>query len=132
MSEPDHWDPEPSERKFYRSSVDGQRGYLVRREGKDIIRLDRPMEEILKPFNESWRADMQVYPVSEHQVARIAFIADRALCGVLGRHDLERDDWLSLHEKARIKWMKEGPNSGDVRDDLYDAIIGTLRPMSNG
>lgn len=126
------WEPEQSDRVYYRSRQDGQRGYMVRRNGKDVIRLDRPMEEIIKPFNESWTPDNQVYPLNEHQVARVAFVADRALCGAMGKHDLSRQDWLSLHEKARLKWMKDGPNSGDVRDDLFDAIMGTLGAMTRG
>jgi hypothetical protein len=126
----DFWDPEPSDRVYYRARQDGQRGYIVRR---DKIRLDRPMEELIREFTNDWAPDNQTYPVTEHAIARIAFVADRALCGAIGKHDVARDnEWLSLSDKARQKWMKEGPSSGDVRDDLFDAIMGTLRPLSNG
>ena len=41
-------------------------------------------------------------------------------------------DWLSLKEQKRIAWMSDGPETGNVRDDLYDAIMGTLRPLTDG
>lgn len=132
MSSTENADPAPSERVYYRSKQDGQRGYLVKRDGEDRIRLDRPMEEILFKVSSLWEPDNQTYPMTEHQIARVAFVADRALCGAMGKHDLGRQDWLSLKEQARIKWMKDGPESGDIRDDLFDAIIGTLRGLTNG
>lgn len=124
------WDPEGSERTYYRSSEDGQRGYLVRmKDGRDMIRLDRPMEVILHKPSDQWKLDTQVYPISEVQIAQVAFVADRALCGALGKHRDAREDWLNLTDKARLKFMREGPCTGDVRDQLNDAIVGTLRGL---
>ena len=73
------WDPTPDQRTYYRSAEDGQRAYLVKRNGKDMVRLDRPMEEILRPLDGSWRPDTQTYPFTAHQVAEVAFAADRAV-----------------------------------------------------
>lgn len=128
----DHWDPAPDERTYYRSAEDNQRAYLVRREGKDMLRLDRTMEEILRPFTSAWKPDNQVHPVNAQQLAQVAFAADRALCRVLGKHAQSHGDWLSLKEQARIKWMAHGPATGDIRDDLFDAIMGTLRGLADG
>jgi hypothetical protein len=128
----DDWDPTPDQRTYYRSAEDGQRAYLVKRGGKDMVRLDRPMEEILRPLDGSWRPDTQTYPFTAHQVAEVAFAADRALCRTMGKHLDAGKEWLSLKEQARIKWMEEGPSTGDIRDDLYDAIMGTLKGMTDG
>lgn len=132
MKESD-WDPSPDEKTFYRSTQDGQRGYLVRRGGKDVIRLDRPMQEIIHPMNGTWVADVQIHPLTAHAVAAVAFAADRALCKAMGTVLPQKDgEWLSQKEKDRIKWMEKGPQTDDVREDLYDAIMGTLGPLTDG
>lgn len=130
------WNPAPSERTYYRSARDGQRAYLVRRGGKDMMRLDREMEEILHPVDlanmHEWRPDNQVHPINTHQLAQVAFAADRELCRVLGKPVEARREWLSMKEQDRVKWMQDGPDTGDIRDDLYDAIQGTLGSLLNG
>ena len=106
-SDSPNWDPTPDEKTFYRSTQDGQRGFLVRRGGKDKIRLDRPMEEIILPLSAQWVPDVQSHPLTAHAVAKIAFVADRALCEAMGRRLPGKDgDWLSLREQLRIKWME--------------------------
>lgn len=131
------WDPTPAERTYYRSAKDGQRAYLVRRNGKDMLRLDRPMEEILHPIDlensPEWRPDVTTPPLTPHAIAAVAFAADRALCKATGvQLKSHQTEWLSMKEQARIDWMNEGPKTGDIRDDLYDAIMGTLRPLTDG
>ena len=130
------WTPAPSERTYYRSVRDGQRAYLVRRGGKDMMRLDREMEEILFPVNkenlQEWVADRQVHPINAYQLAQVTFAADRELCRVMGKTIESRKEWLSLKEQERVKWMEVGPDTGDIRDDLYDAMTGTLRSLVDG
>lgn len=131
MSElPNNWDPKPSERSYYRSPVDNQRGYLVRRGGKDMIRLDRPMEEILYPV-EGWKSDRGAPAVNPNQLGYVTWAADQALCRVLGVAAGTKE-WIGLKEQERIKWMEEGPGDGGRRDDLFDAISGTLQGMKDG
>lgn len=126
------WDPKPDERTYYRSGQDGQRAYLVKRGGKDMLRLDRPMEELLRSLDASWQPDHRAYAFTEYQVAQVAHEAHRSLCRLLGKYQDAEKDWLSLKEQDRIKWMEVGPESGDIRDDLYDAIMGTLRQTTDG
>ena len=127
------WDPKPSERTYYRSSQDGQRAYLVRKNGQDKLRLDRPMEEILISLDGTWKPDVQSHPLTQHAVAAVAFAADVVLRKSMGHMVKSNEmDWLSLGEQQRIKWMSRGPESGDVRDDLYDAIMGTLQGLTSG
>lgn len=132
-----NWDPNPSERTYYRSHKDGQRAYLVRRNGKDMLKLDRPMEEILHAFGpenaSEWRADVSIPPLSPHAIAAVAFAADRALCKATGvQLKAHQTEWLSMKEQARIDWMNDGPKDGGIRDDLYDAIMGTLKALTDG
>lgn len=127
------WTPAHSERTYYRSRQDGQRGFMVRRDGKDMIRLDREMEEILHPMDMNvWKADVQIHPINAYQLAQVAFAADREFCRVTGRTMEGKREWLSLKEKERVKWLQDGPDTGDVRDDLHDAIVGTLKVMLDG
>jgi hypothetical protein len=126
-------DPTPDQRVYYRSHQDGQRAYLVRRNGKDMLRLDRPMEEILHPLDDTWKPDVQQHPLTPHAVAKVAFVADIAIQQAMGVHLKPQDtEWLSLKEEKRIKWMEEGPTKEGIRQDLYDAIMGTLSSLTNG
>lgn len=131
-----NWDPSPAERTYYRSRKDGQRAYLVRRNGKDMLRLDRPMEEILHRIDienhPEWELDVKIPPLSLHAIAAVAFAADRALCKATGvQLKAHQGEWLSMKEQDRIAWMNEGPKGG-IREDLYDVIMGTLKALTDG
>jgi hypothetical protein len=126
------WEPKPSERTYYRSRLDGQRAYLVKREGKECLRLDRPSEAIYHAINGDWVQDAQQHVANAHQVAKVAFIADRALCPIVGAHTEAKDEWINLKEQDRIKFMQDGPDTGDIRDDLFRAITKTLKELTGG
>jgi len=91
------------------------------------------MEEIIRPLDGAWQPDVQNHPLTVNQVTSVAFAADRQLCRVLGvqlkKHEYE---WLSMREQDRIEFMESGPGSEGPRDDLYDAIMGTLSGMTDG
>lgn len=125
---PDHWDPEPHERTYYRHMRTGDLAYMVRREGADVLRYDRPNEEILRKITGEWQREAERVPYSKHQVAAVAFAADRALCAMMGQHKESREQWSSLHEKERLEYMKHGPRAGGVRDRLWSAIFQLLGP----
>lgn len=126
------WEPLPSERVYYRSNVDGQRAYVVRRNDEECLRLDRPGEELLRAKDGTWTLDAQAYPMTAHQAAKIAWVADKALCACIGEHQESKRDWLSTPEKERIRFMKEGPDEGNVRDKLYLAIMKCLKDFTGG
>lgn len=124
---PAHWDPEPSERIYYRSAKTGNLGWLVRREGADKIRLDRAMQEIIIPFNkDEWDEERHYKPFSRTQVSLLAFEADKLLCRMLGQHERSRKEWLSLSDKERISWMEQGPGPDGLRGEVYAALFGVL------
>lgn len=120
------------ERKFFRSSVDGERGYLIHREGVDYIKLDRPNEEVLRHYNngQQWVPDVERRPLSKGQIAKVCFEADRELCRALGMYDQTRKDWLDLSDKLRIAWMNDGPQKTPERKALWSAIQMILEPLT--
>jgi hypothetical protein len=123
----DHWDPAPHERSYYRHVTTGDLGWMVRREGKDHIKLDRPAQDLVKLFRpEEWIVEQEYRTLTRQQFAQIAFEADKKLCHFLGEHDLARRQWLELHERVRIAWVNMGPGHG-LRAKLYAAIMATLQ-----
>jgi hypothetical protein len=125
------WDPKPSERKYYRSRQDGQRGYLVKREGQDVIRFDRPNEELLAPMGLDWMPDVQPHVLSPHAAAKIAYIADQALCRATGEY-APKKEWIDLGDKERIRFMKDGPDVGGFRDEFHAGIVALLKDLTDG
>lgn len=123
----DHWDPADHERTFYRHATTGDLGWMVRREGRDCIRLDRPAQEISRPYRESeWIAEREHRPLTKLQLVQIAFEADKRLCFFLGKHDLARREWLSMKDEQRIAWADKGPPAGGGRPELFAAILKVL------
>lgn len=126
-----NWDPKPSERTYYRSREDGQRGYLVKRDGKDVVRLDRPMEEIIRPLDK-FDPDRQRGVMSAHAAGKIAFLADRALCSAIGDYQDSKVQWLDLSDKERIRFIKNGPDVGGFRDEFFRGVMGLLKDLTDG
>ncbi len=117
------WDPKPHERQWYRNAQTGDRAFLVRRDGKDAIRMDRGPVEDIRVFNDrEWvEEDPDIPDFSEIQIAKVTFEADKALCYQMGDVKKARREWLSLLDDQRIKWMREGPQE-PRRKKLYAAI----------
>lgn len=127
------WDPKPSERVYYRSTHDGQRGYMVRRNGIEAIRLDRPMEELIRELNDGWKRDEESYPLNPHRLAKIAFVADRELAAAIGdRIEPREREWIDLSERERIRFLNDGPDEGGIRDKLHLAIVECLKELAGG
>lgn len=119
---PDTWDPKEGSRSWYRNAATGDRGYVVRRDGKAMIRLDRPHQEILKRLDETWIEEDATRPLSPIHIARICFEADRALCAALGDMQKARADWQKLTDHQRQAWITQGPARPAQRAVLYSAI----------
>lgn len=124
---PDFYEPEKRDRIWFRRGLDGQLGYLVRRGGKQMIRLDRPGEEIIKPLN-GWVEDKEHRPMVRMQAAMIAKSADEQLCKMLGLHDKRRRTWDDLTEEQKFLWANEGPQDPPARAAVWDGIMRALEP----
>lgn len=130
MPDPDHWDPSPEERAYYRHASTGDRGYLVRREGQDFIRYDLgPIRERVEPFNPSlWKSDHDRRPLTLFQAASVSWAADQMLSRFLGDYEA-RKDWQALSDRERAQWMGKAPE-GRIRAKLYQAVMECLREES--
>lgn len=115
-------DPVGDERVWYRHVREGNRGFMVERNGRQCIKLDRPNEEIVLPYREhEWQLDRESRPLNKHQAGRVAYEADLAARIALGDH-APRKDWLSLTDEQRIVWMAKGPPAGP-RAELFRLIM---------
>lgn len=126
-----NWDPAERERTWYRSRKTGELAYLVVRDGKSLIRLDRPDHEIVRQFVEAdWIPELEHRPVTRAQCAALAYKADLDLCMVLGDFT-KRTLWQNLHEDVRIRWTEQGPPARPaIRQDLFRSIMKTLERVS--
>lgn len=125
------WDPEPGEETWYRSVQTGDRGFLVKRAGRDWIRLDRPNDPTAQmPFDPlKWVVDKEDRPLSSLACAQVAQAADQVLCRALGLYDKAGKEWISLPEKIRLAWMREGPKKPAIRRKLYIQIRAVLADL---
>lgn len=119
------------DREYYRSSQDGELGWVVDRGGVRYIQLNRPMEEILRPWNggANWVPEVERRPINKAQLAKVCFEADRALCHALGIVDQSKKEWASLTDIERIRWMEKGPK-GTERGAVWLAIHHVLEPLT--
>lgn len=135
MNEPgekeDNWDPPEDRREWWRNIRDGQRGYKVRRNGVWRIRLDRPEQDINLPMTGyAWTVDHDLRPLNKHDVATVAFAADKRLCFVLGDHESSRREWHELTEQERIRFMQKGPEDTRIRNNVWRAIMRETEPLT--
>jgi hypothetical protein len=119
---------EASPRVWYRSRTTGDRGYVYQDGERTRIKLDRPNEDVSRPFiMGEWIEEAEVRRFTPMQLAQVAFVADRQLCTFLGLHTEAKLDWISRREQDRIKFMKHGPKGASIREELFSAIMGVLR-----
>lgn len=128
---PDEWDPAPPERSWYSHRVTGDFGWMVRREGKDVIKLDRPGVDEIRTYEEGeWVPRAEVRPLQMAQLAQIAFMADKQYCLATGDYKRAKTEWLSLSQEQRRAWIEKGPQTDPNRKALYEAIVGALRHLA--
>lgn len=129
---PDDWDPKPSEKVWYQHKTSGDFGWMVRREGKDTIRLDRPGLDEIRPYDAGeWLPREQRRPLSPAQLAIVMFMADKQFCLTTGDYDYAKKEWGSLSQRERRDWIEKGPPTKDVnRLALYVSIKKALGHLS--
>lgn len=117
------------QKRIVRRKRDGQLGEIINRHGREWVKLDRPQEEILLPYNgpEEWPPEKDERPLTAAQIRRIAFAADGALCRAQGDYITSRKQWESLSDAERMDWVENGPPDVGRRRHLWNAIL-TLFP----
>jgi hypothetical protein len=132
MTEPQEadWDPKTeAARQLVRSAQTGELGYLVRRGGASMVKLDRPNSpEILRRYTPGdWLPEDTQRPLAALHAARIAFEADKALCRELGMRAHSMRDWAKLRDGERQLFTTTGPKSPPARAVLYASIMAAMK-----
>lgn len=126
---PGNQDPTPDRRVYYRNVSTGDRGYMVKRHGADHIRFDRPGSDQTRLFKaDEWTLEAQSRQLPAHEVAQVAFQADRQLCKVLGKLQESRKGWIDLDNEERVRWVKEGPKvpADSMRARVWRAVVTAM------
>lgn len=129
------WDPDKDKREYYRHALTGDLAWLVKRGGREHMKMDRPdFDHTVAVYRDDagnikgWVPEKEPAPLLSQQAAIIAFEADRAL----GRYTGDRSkakSWIDLREEDRRKWIEDGPTCPPgPRRDLYRAIVKALGP----
>lgn len=130
--EPD-WDPPKQSRVYLRNAQTGELGWLVRRGGKSVVKLDRANQEVTKRYVAAeWTAEETQRPLAPIHAARIAFEADRALCRDIGLPLHAKREWGSLRDGERQLFISKGPKEPPARVQLYAAIMAAMAPYVRG
>ena len=121
-----NWDPEPGQRVYVQSSRSGEQGWIVKRDGVDKVRLNRPNQEILLPFGGEWTQLVEHRRASHAQLVQVAYEADRALLRLLGEYQKAKVEFRDLKEKAVVAWLEDGPTEPPIRQLLYRTVLDLL------
>lgn len=130
-------DPKPEERQYARHAQTGDLGWIVKRDGKDMMKYDRPGQDLVVPFMRNgdgepigWKLEGKPAPMTPFQVSMVAYAADRELDRFLGNVRRPKA-WIDLHEDRRREWASDGP--GDAtgpRQELFEGIMKALEPYT--
>lgn len=118
-----------SSRRWYRSSVTGERGFLVTNEGKAFIQLDNPRQVSLRPMGPEWTEDSEARPLMKAALAAVAFSADVALCAGLGI-PVKKTKWHELTQEEKMRWLTLPPPGNPARRLLFRVITEGLKGLT--
>jgi hypothetical protein len=127
VTDPLDFDDAPSERVWFRSTKSGNRGYLVKRDGKDMIHLDVNNDYHVVPMSSEWQPDRVAAKMSPMQRAQVAYAADCELRKYTGERDGRHREWNTMLDEDRISFMDHGPaKASRIRVQLWKAIMETI------
>ena len=117
-------------RTWYRHVTTGERGYLVEVDGQEMIRLDRPQEEILRPLRGGqWTVDRDYRPLTPYQVGQISWAAHQRLAFFLGLPDAKKA-WIDLRDEERRAWIAGKDVDPKIAAMLRQVIVDTLEVLT--
>jgi hypothetical protein len=128
-------DPTADRRTYYRNVATGERGYMVQRHGADHMKWDQPGHDRTQLFKaDDWVLEAVSRQMAAHEVAQIAFEADRRFQRALGKLMDSRTEWVDLSNDERNRFIKEGPRCkpGSKRSRLWVAIVTVLTEPEYG
>lgn len=123
--------PPEGERKYYRHSSTGDRGFIVEYpDGTIKMRYCRGESsnyqrdvDFSGQAQNRWISDRQTLPAQPHQLGHLCFVADRELCRVIGLKRQADAKWEDLRPETRRKWVTDGPTVHPHRKRLWAAIM---------
>ena len=126
-AEGNYFEPTRDARIYYRHAQTADRGYLVKREGRDAIQRDRPAIDDYTFELKDWNKEApETSKFSELHIAMVQFEADRKLCWALGLADLSKREWVDMTEKQRLAWIRTGPQA-PTRAGLYKVVADYMK-----
>lgn len=128
---PGVFEPAEDERILMKLGQNGDLGYLVRHDGMLKVRRNLVNELILFTWTPTspggWQEYGSPFEIGPGQAVMVAYAADRALLGALGRYEEARKPWDGLTDKARLAFMREAPTDHVLRTRLYGLIMKALQ-----
>ena len=120
---PEDWDPPEHEREYVRDSQFGDLGWIVRRAGEKKVRMDLPQEVLRDWSPHGWKAEPDPYQFTKGMAVRIAFEADKQLCGYIGMHQFAKREWGQLTDQQKEEWVTRGPKTPFKRAQFYRQVL---------
>ncbi len=113
----------------YRSTITGDKGFMVTVGGKKYIESDRPRNPVRKLYKEKdWIKEAEHRPLLPQQVGRIYFEAEKHLLTAVGDPAGRKMNWEMMTNEQRNDWLKEESEHTLVRK-LHDAMSEILDPL---
>jgi len=121
-------------RQYVRHKHTGDLAYLVDMGDRIVARLDRPDQQIDKPYSKDsglWvPEDLTDRPFTKAQVSKVAFALDVAMCELLRMMPEGRRYWEGLKDSQRIEFISDGPRGPEIRRELWKAAMGVLNKLA--
>ena len=108
---------------------------MVKRHGADHMKWDQPATDRTQLFRaDDWVQEQTSKKMAAHEVAQVAFEADRRFQRALGKLMNSRVEWIDLSNDERNRFILEGPKCkpGSKRQRLWVAIVTLLTEPEDG
>lgn len=122
-----------SKRRWFRHHQTGDLGFLIEKDGKPFIRLDRSGQAIDKPYSEDsnrWVEESLDRPFTLAQVSKVAFALDVAVCELIGLHVESKRQWIGLKDHERIAFIQDGPQGPPLRREMWQRAMEVLKRLA--
>lgn len=118
------------EREWFTEVTTGERGYKIKRDGREVIRYDRGPNSPEVDFDKG-RWVPQKDPERKLTATQVAFVlhqADLALAKVLNDPDGDQRQWLSMPGSAQTAVFVNPPAGRKMRTRLWAYMRSAFKP----
>lgn len=117
------------EKTWVRHHRTGDLGWLVKKDGRTYVRMDRAFTNLRDYRRGEWDIEQHKRPLTRYQLASIALEADQLLCKSIGLV-IRTKPWLMMSPAERQAWRDKGPTPKEpesIRQCLWDSIMGGMK-----